>query len=125
MLDRGMRHWPASNELSRNLDRQRNLEDYVRLCLRPEHPMATCAILERRVDRLVWLEVSDAVLHWRATLFSSDNATSNRAIINRDWRTAYKSESNQAEVLVEGSLNVRWIIFPVENQLVFDDDIPF
>jgi len=51
------------------------------------------------------------------TLFSNDNATSNRVIINNIKETALKSNSLQAEVLVKKRIDPKYIYFP-EN--VFD-----
>lgn len=114
---RGVKHIPGSSPLSRQLDARKNLQDYVRLSLRPSHPMATVAINEGRIARLVWLTVDDAVLRWRSTLFSDCNAAANAAIINSDPETALNSTDIQAEILVKGSVAVRWITFPEEVNL--------
>lgn len=74
--------------------------------------MAHKAIQEGRIQDFVWLEIDDVVTNWRATLYSSDNAVAHRAIINNDPRTAFDSNSIQAEVLVLGGLNQKWIKFP-------------
>ncbi len=112
LVDRGIIHFPASSELSRELDERKQLDDYVRLCLRPEHPMAYRAIHEDRVDGLVWLKVDRTVARFRSTLFSDRNAAATGAIINSDWATAFKSDDPQAEVLVEGFIGTKWIEFP-------------
>lgn len=44
LLQRNISHSPASNDFSRSLDRGKNLEDYIRLCNRPSHPMADAAL---------------------------------------------------------------------------------
>ncbi|RRV29286.1 DUF4433 domain-containing protein [Pseudomonas sp. o96-267] len=126
LLARGMAHWPASSEDSRKLDARSNLEDYVRLCTRREHPMAARALYEGRIQDYVWLEVSEVVTRWKATLYSSDNAVAHRSIINNDPRTALESCSVQAEVLVLGGVNSKWITFPTTHPAVsdFDFDIP-
>lgn len=110
-------HWPASSEGSRKLDARSNLEDYIRLCTRREHPMATRALFEGRIKYYVWLEISDAVTQWTSTLYSSDNAVAKRAIINNDPDTALKSNSIQAEVLILSRLDARWITFPVASNI--------
>ena len=115
LLSRRIDHYPASNALSRELDDRHNLGDYVRLCVRREHPMASRAVFERRIIDFVWLEVNIAVIRWGSTRFSNDNAASNRALVNSDPKTAMESSSNQAEVLVCGGLGVRWITFPSES----------
>ena len=112
LIGRGIVHWPASSEDSRKLDARSNLADYIRLCTRREHPMATRALHEGRIKDYVWLEISDVVTQWTATLYSSDNAVAKRAIINNDPATALKSSSIQAEVLILSRLDARWITFP-------------
>ena len=96
--------------------------------------MAYIAIREERIQDFVWLEIDDVVTNWRATLYSSDNAVANRAIINNDPQTAFNSPSIQAEILVHGGLNARYIKFPekqttrTNNKEIFknlDFDIPF
>lgn len=114
LLSAGVVHWPASNDLSRDLDERVNLGNYVRLCLQPEHPMAYRAQKDGRIRDVVWLQVDGAVARWSATKFSSDNATSSRAVVDGKLETALQSRSNQAEVLVEGGINPRWIKFPGE-----------
>lgn len=105
-------HIPASNSLSRNLDIRRNLQDYVRLSLNKNHPMFARAINEGRVKNLVWLKIDPIVMNFPDTLFSNDNATSNRAVINNNKDTALKSKSSQAEVLVKKRIDPKYIIFP-------------
>lgn len=112
LVQRNIVHCPASSEDSRRYDARLNLEDYVRLCTRREHPMAVRALLEGRIQDYVWLEINNVVTRWAATLYSSDNAVAKRSIINNNPRTALESDSVQAEVLVLGELNVKWITFP-------------
>lgn len=108
----GKCHFPASNKLSRNLDTQKGLQNYVRLCLHPNHPMAFRALMDWRIRDVVWLTVSDAVINWHTTLFSDMNAASRRARINSNPQTALESPDPQAEVLVEGSIETQWIEIP-------------
>lgn len=109
---RGIDYRPASNSLSRELDRRRGLAGYVRLTLRPEHPMAWRALHEGRVGPLVWLQVDGIVGRWRTTRFSNGNAASSGATVNGDWRTAFESQDPQAEVLVRRRLHPQWITLP-------------
>lgn len=112
LLGQNIMHWPASSEDSRKLDARSNLQDYIRLCTRQEHPMALRAVYDGRIKDYVWLEISDVVTRWAATLFSSDNAVAKRAIINNDPLTALESKSIQAEILILNRLDARWITFP-------------
>ena len=112
MLKRNIQHWPGSSERSRVLDERKGLANYVRLCCRPTHPMAEFARDKGRIGQYVWLEISDSVLFWRANRYSNDNAVKNIVTIGSDPRIALESPSVQAEVMIEGSLNPRWISFP-------------
>lgn len=109
---RNIPHVPASNTLSRNLYCRHNLEDYVRLSLNQNHPMYNRALIEGRVSKLIWLKIDPIVMDFPDTLFSSDNATSNRAVINSRKETALRSKSPQAEVLVKKRIYPKYIIFP-------------
>lgn len=113
LQDHDVRHFPASNAASRNLDRRAGLQDYVRLCLRPFHPMEyrACHDPDRDIERIMWIVVDPIVIQWKATLFSSDNATSKRARIDADPWTAFASDSEQAEILVKGWIDRRWLRF--------------
>lgn len=112
LLAKGLEHWPASSPDSRTYDARSGLEDYVRLCIRPSHPMADRAVYEGRIRDYVWLEVDEAVTRWASTLFANDNAVAKRTVINGDPRTALESKTGQAEVLIHGRLDQRWITFP-------------
>ena len=111
LVERGIRHQPASSGDSRSLDLRRRLEDYVRLAISDYHPMAYLAEKQGRVEELVWLAIDDRVLRFNP-LFSDKNATANDATINSDPRTAFESDSDQAEVLIRGFVALRWIRFP-------------
>lgn len=128
LLFNGIDHWPASSQQSRYLDERDGLGNYVRLCKQPDHPMAYVARKEGRIKDFVWLQIDGEVAKWRATKFSNDNAVGNHAMISYDPDTALKSLSIQAEILVEGGINVRWIKFPGEwdeDSADFDLDLYF
>lgn len=111
LVERGIRHRPASDGASRSLDLKKGLEDYVRLAIADYHPMAYMAEKQGRVEGLVWLTIDDRVLRFRP-LFSNKNAAAGDAIIDDDPRTAFESENDQAEVLIPGFISLRWIRFP-------------
>ena len=79
--------------------------------------MADAALYYGRIKKLVWLQIDDAVLNFPEALFSDDNATSNRAIIDNNRYTALNSSSSQAEVLIKEHISVKHIIFPPFIQL--------
>jgi hypothetical protein len=64
---------PGGNELSRGLDVNKELEDYVRLCFVKDLPM-----FDGR-ENLKVLEIDVKVVEWDTTLFCDMNATANRA----------------------------------------------
>lgn len=64
---------PGGNEFSRSLDRYNGLQDYVRLSLCPEHPMAYR--LKQSGEDIVVLRISLDVVEIKETLFSDMNAT--------------------------------------------------
>ena len=126
LVQRGINHYPGSNDDSRRLDARKSLENYVRLCLFPKHSMAELAVKHKRIESFVWLSIDDRVIRLATSLFSDQNATANAAIINPDPQTALASNNPRAEVLVEGSIDLRWISFPSEVQpgiLVKNDSI--
>ncbi len=111
LLDKGISHIQASNELSRSLDKRRNLEDFVRLTLAQEHPMFNAALYYRRVNKLCWIRIDGSICGLYETLFSNDNATSNRALISNNIVTALNSNSQQAEILVKSKIEPEFIYF--------------
>lgn len=108
---RGFHYYPGSNQLSRQLDEIRGVEEYVHLCTSRYHPMANRCVVDGRIRDLAWLIIDPTVMRWRSTLFSDDNASSARATIGRDPMLALDSDSAQAEVMVESALSPRWIYF--------------
>jgi hypothetical protein len=111
LLQRNITHYAGSNEISRQLDKTRNLEDYVRLCLKKFHPMIFAAA-SRNSGGITWVIVNDCVIARGGTLFSNDNATSNRAVINNNPFTALFSKSDQAEILIKSHIPANLITFP-------------
>ena len=116
LVQRDIKHHPGSNEDSRRIDARKCLENYVHLCLFPEHSMAELAVKQKRIESFVWLSIDCSVISLETTQFSDQNATANSAIINHDPKTALSSKNPRAEVLVEGSIELRCISFPREVQ---------
>lgn len=116
---------PGGNQASRRLDRQRGLEDYVRLSFVKEPPMYHVAKRDGRIQNPVILEVRPEVILWEQTKFSDGNATANRARIGgkledfrqirfdilrkSDWADEYEKHYWQAEVLVKNHIPLRYI----------------
>ena len=72
---------PGGNELSRQLDRERNLDRYVHLTLTTEHPMAHRAQQDGRIEDIQWLTIDKRVLDEPGVLFSKGVANSKSAEI--------------------------------------------
>ena len=115
----------SSDELSRQLDSKKNLQDYIRLSFTDYHPMSTK--VEREDGKnLVWLEIDLEVALWESTVFSDINATDNNVTVNGnfdflktlDFDVFRKRYSNldslekkkyQAEILVKDFLPIQYI----------------
>ena len=115
----------SSNELSRNLDIQYGLENYVRLSFTNYNPMTTRVISQEKRE-LIWLEIDMNVALLGDTLFSDLNATDNNVkissdfnflkslnfnIFNKRWNTLNFKEKKeyQAEILVKEFLPIKYI----------------
>jgi len=73
---------PGGNELSRNLDKSKGLEDYVRVSFTRNHPMM---FVEHTRDRdNIILELDPEVVYLKSTLYSNVNANRNGASIGND-----------------------------------------
>lgn len=113
----------SSNDLSRELDVRRLLQDFVRLSFNPNQPMMYVA-QKRGVDPFV-LEISPEVIYWLHTKFSDINATSNNARVGPSlqdfininfplalrgtWTTEEEKAAIQAEVLVKTMIPIQFI----------------
>jgi hypothetical protein len=68
---------PGSDEGSREVDRRRNLDQYVHLCFKSNHPMEYVARQEGRIGDTIFLQVHASVLHWEGVLFCPGMANTN------------------------------------------------
>lgn len=120
---------PGGNDTSRGLDRDKGLEDYVRLSLCKSHPMAY-RIHQESEGRanLVLLKIKLNVVMFESTRFSNVNATDKRARIgsglefiedNLDfeaialdwcWGSDPRHKLRQAEVMVKTFIPSKYII---------------
>lgn len=73
---------PGGGELSRSLDSQRNLEDYVRLSFTRNHPMMYAAKSEGRIETPCILKIKIDAAALRGTKYSNKNATIKREPVN-------------------------------------------
>ncbi len=119
---------PGGNDTSRGLDRDKGLEDYVRLSLCKSHPMAYRIFQESQGRaNLVLLKIKIDVSMFESTKFSDINATDKRAQIGTDkefieenfdfdaigmkWcrSTNPKHKKRQAEILVKTHIPAKFI----------------
>jgi hypothetical protein len=66
---------PGGDELSRNLDTRRGLENYVRVCFTKNHPMLFIVKNKGRIPNPVILEINPEIILQKGTKYSSQNAT--------------------------------------------------
>ena len=116
---------PGGSELSRRLDSNKGLEDYVRLSFTRNHPMMFVPPLRNR-DNVV-LEIDPEVLFWQSTLYANRNAASNDVMVgngieyfknidlslfrhpNHFGIEQNKRKYYQAEILVKNHLPIEYI----------------
>lgn len=65
---------PGGNQLSHDLDARFNLDRFVHLCFRPQHPMEYIARQDGRIGQSVFLQVHPNVLDWCGVRFAPDIA---------------------------------------------------
>ncbi len=137
---------PGGSNLSRQLDRRKGLEGYVRLGFVKDHPMMYNAVADGRISDPVVLEIDLDVVRLSDVLYSDRNAAANGAnvghgldalrVIHFDliqrgkWRTEEEKGFYQAEVLIRDA--VPGYLIRHEGRLIrtrpdpdLDDDIPF
>ncbi len=62
--------YPGGNQWSLDADEMSGMDQYVHLCLRPNHPMEHIAKQEGRIEKSVFLPVDGAVLRLKAVRYS-------------------------------------------------------
>lgn len=78
---------PGGNQLSHELDRKANLDNYIRLSFTPNHPMMYYAIGDGRINNPVILKINREVIYWLDSKYSNDNATNKSAKIGADFQS--------------------------------------
>jgi hypothetical protein len=71
-----------SDKLSRDLDKSKGLEGYVRLSLNAKNPMLFVAQKQKRISQAVMLEIKLEVVSRKGVLFSDCNATRRGVVIS-------------------------------------------
>ena len=75
--------FPGGNELSRNLDKSKGLEDYVRVSFTRNHPMMFVEHTRNRNN--IILEIDPEIVYLKSTIYSDVNANRNNASIGKDF----------------------------------------
>lgn len=75
---------PGGNEFSRELDKRKNLHNYVRLSFCEHHPMKFIALKDSRILNAITLKCSPELLLHKTTLYSDKNAAKRESIINHN-----------------------------------------
>jgi hypothetical protein len=74
--------FPGGDDISRNQDTSKGLQDYVRLSFARKQPMLTMAEADGRIDKAFHLEISPDVILFSKTKFANTNAASNMKCLN-------------------------------------------
>ena len=112
LVQREIKHHPLSDQFSREIDKSKKLEDYVRLYFPSDKPPPMMwKALYTRSKNITYIIVNEIVITWSDTLFSPENANSVNTIINNKPETALKSKDKQAEVLVKSHIPVEYLTF--------------
>lgn len=80
LTEQNISHKPTSNSWSRNEDKKKMLEDYIRLCFVKDHPMYYKAMEDDRTKQLVWLIIDERVKKEEYSIYSIHNATASKSI---------------------------------------------
>ncbi len=116
---------PGGDEGSRRMDRERGLQDYVRLGFNPRLPMMYAAKAQGRIGDIEILRIDPSVIYLDPTLFSDMNANDSEATLGTDierferisfglatgtwWEGQTQKRQFQAEVLVKGHVPLNLI----------------
>jgi len=138
---------PGGDGFSRQLDRRKGLQDYVRLSFNKNHPMMYVAQRDGRITNPKILEIDPKVIYWSTSKYSDRNAADNSAEIGKnisDFRNIsfhiatrnnyiedeFERKLGQAEVLIKTHLPIDFIN-NLNNPQTYrttrwsDDDLPF
>ena len=65
---------PGGNQWSRDADARKNMDDYIHLCFRPNHPMEYLAREEGRIKDSIFLQIHPDILQLHGIMYSPDVA---------------------------------------------------
>lgn len=109
---KGLKYSSSSNNLSKNLDKGKNTQDYIKLTSNLDSKQIY--ILKKRIkDRaedVFIIKIDDKVLEKKGTLYSNMNSTANKAKINSKSSTFYNSNSTEKEVLIKKKIEPSFLL---------------
>lgn len=109
---KGLKYSSSSNNLSKNLDKGKNTQDYIKLTSNLDSNQIY--ILKKRIkDRgedVFIIKIDDKVLEKKGTLYSDMNSTANKAKINSKSSTFYNSNSTEKEVLIKKRIESSFLL---------------
>lgn len=111
LVEKGIIHHPLSDQFSRQIDKSKKLDDYIRLYIPSDRPPPMIWRAVSRSNSITCIKVNEIVISWSETLFSSENANSFNAMINNKPDTALRSKDKQAEVLVKSHIPAEYLTF--------------
>lgn len=76
----------GGDDLSKNLDKRYNLQDYARLSFTKKHPMMYVAKKDGRIPNPIVLKISPEIVFWKGTIFSDRNATANKSLHGKELK---------------------------------------
>ena len=118
---------PGGDELSHQLDKKANLDNFIRLSFTANHPMMYYALKEGRLSNPVILKIDSEVIYWLHSKYSDSNATSKYSKIRDDFKSLSvvdlkyiksvdyfdsieeKRKFYQAEILVREHIPIKFI----------------
>lgn len=75
---------PGGDDLSRDLDKRYNLQNFVRISFTRNHPMMYIALDQQRIKNPVILEIDPEIIYWQNTKYANKNATRNDVSIGSE-----------------------------------------
>ena len=131
VLSKSIKSTMNSDERSRSLDKEKGIEEFVRLSFNDQNPMRHVALKNKRISRAVMLQIKLEVVSRPGVLFSNCNAARHDAVLSASPSivdfAAVKAKNQfaiadekrhlyQAEVLVPSPLPADLIVFPEEQK---------
>jgi hypothetical protein len=82
VLSKSIKSTMNSDERSRSLDKEKGIEEFVRLSFNDQNPMRHVALKNKRISRAVMLQIKLEVVSRPGVLFSNCNAARHDAVLS-------------------------------------------